>query len=201
MLTRDKNWGSLDTHWELQFSNPEKVQNLRKTTPCYQKLATRGCIFTKLAGFVNRPTTVLNFSALWVQIIFCWNSVRHELPQPSSSQPVCPVHYPSTRRVCVQYWTCYCGGTVYRWQWQCYTEDSWRSVCHACSYWVDAQLDERRAYLPAATDIVCLNYNVSTTWKHGTLTDIASLRELSATGTTACIASLTYLSFVNSINN
>ena len=28
---------SLDSHWELQFSNPKKVQNMRKMTPHYQK--------------------------------------------------------------------------------------------------------------------------------------------------------------------
>jgi len=28
----------LDSHWELQLSNPEKVHNLRKTTSCYQKV-------------------------------------------------------------------------------------------------------------------------------------------------------------------
>ena len=32
----------LDSHWELdQFSNPEKVYNMRKTTPCYQKVGHR----------------------------------------------------------------------------------------------------------------------------------------------------------------
>ena len=29
--------GPLDNHWELQFSNAEKVQNLRKVTPYCQK--------------------------------------------------------------------------------------------------------------------------------------------------------------------
>jgi len=32
---------SLDSHWELQFLNPERVQNLGKTTPIIRRLA--GC--------------------------------------------------------------------------------------------------------------------------------------------------------------
>jgi len=30
----------LDSHWELQFSNPEKVQNLRKRRPVIKRQAT-----------------------------------------------------------------------------------------------------------------------------------------------------------------
>ena len=66
---------AVDRNWELQSPNPEKVQNLKKTTPRYQKTGYAfevNFVYKLSAVYYNRKELVDPYDCIYNKLPFCF---------------------------------------------------------------------------------------------------------------------------------